>query len=168
MKQLLKIKKMKKLFLAPILVIILSFAACSSDDKKDSTEEPVVLDPITIDLKGEDDMKFSAADFQVAAKQEINLTLKNSGKLPKEAMGHNFIVLTPGTDKSEFATAALSAKNEDYIPASYADSIVAHTKLLGPGESDTIQFQIDEPGVYEFICSFPGHWGTMNGTITVE
>ena len=79
-------------------------------------------------------------------------------------MGHNFVVLTPGTDKSDFGTAAFGAKDNDYIPASYAASIVVHTKLLGPGESDTVKFQIDEPGVYEFICSFPGHAALMNGT----
>jgi azurin len=83
-------------------------------------------------------------------------------------MGHNVVILTPGTDHAEFGGEAFKAKAEDYIPATFASSIVAHTKLLGPGESDTITFKFDAPGVYTYVCSFPGHWGTMTGTIVVE
>lgn len=46
--------------------------------------------------------------------------------------------------------------------------MIAHTKLVKGGSSDTIVFTIKDKGVYDFICSFPGHWGTMQGKIVVE
>lgn len=157
---------MKKLLFAPVVAALLILSSCS---KKDSDDSPVVLDPITIELKGDDAMRFSNPnEFNVKDGQDITLKLTHIGDLPINNMGHNVVVLKPGTDIDEFGAAASGARDTDYIPAAYASSIVAHTKLLGPGESDSIEFKIETPGVYTFVCSFPGHWGTMNGTITVK
>lgn len=169
---------MKKLFLAPALAAVVFLAACggnqTADNNADTTEvvtgeNTVATETKVVALEGHDNMTFTGdTEFTVKAGQEIKLTLKNVGELPKEAMGHNVVVLTPGTDLADFGGEAFSAKDDDYIPSTFASSTVAHTKLLGPGEEDTITFTIDTPGVYEFVCSFPGHWGTMRGTITVE
>ena len=112
-------------------------------------------------------MKFDLSEIKVKAGEQVTLTLKNAGTMPKEAMGHNLVVLTPGTNVEEFAQTAMNAKANDYIPESLSSSIVAHTKLLGPNESDTITFTL-EKGEYEFICSFPGHYASMRGKIIVE
>lgn len=183
---------MKKLFLAPTLVAFLFLAACGGGQNADNAEstneaaETVTEEVSTavtasvpgidtvavtghIQLEGHDNMTYTGGDlFKIKAGQDVQLTLKNVGKLPKESMGHNVVILKPGTDHAEFGGQSFKAKDNDYIPETFSSSIVAHTKLLGPGESDTITFKIDEPGVYTFICSFPGHFGTMKGTIVVE
>lgn len=179
---------MKKLFLAPAVAAMVFLAACGGDqnaNNAESTESTAVETPAEstpaipgiedvavtnhIELEGHDNMTFTGGDlFKVKAGEEVTLTLKNVGELPKESMGHNVVILTPGTDHAEFGGEAFKAKDDDYIPATFSSSIVDHTKLLGPGESDTITFTIDTPGVYTYICSFPGHWGTMRGTIVVE
>ncbi len=168
---------MKNLFLAPALAAFMILAACGGSQTKEKGEvsesttlsAPEVLESATIDLEGHDNMTYSGdTESSVKAGQKITLTLKNVGELPKEAMGHNVVILKPGTDLADFGVAAVNAKDDDYIPASLSSSIIAHTKLLGPGESDTINFQLDTPGVYDFICSFPGHWALMKGTITVK
>ncbi len=177
---------MKKLFLAPAVAAMVFLAACGGNQNADNAETTETTTPTEapaeafpgsenvavtnhIELEGHDNMTFTGGDlFKVKAGEEVTLTLKNVGQLPKESMGHNVVILTPGTDHAEFGGEAFKAKDEDYIPATFASSIVAHTKLLGPGESDTITFTIDTPGVYTYVCSFPGHWGTMTGTIVVE
>lgn len=174
---------MKKLFLVPAAAVALFLASCggsntnnetaatTTDESATSTETTTTgeaLEPAVFEIEGNDQMKFNKDLFTVKAGQEIQITLKNVGELPKESMGHNFVVLAPGTDVAGFGGEAFKAKDDDYIPATFASSIIAHTKLLGPGESDTITFTIDEPGEYEFVCSFPGHWGTMRGKIVVE
>lgn len=157
---------MKKLLFAPVVAAFLILSGCS---KKDSDDTPEVLVPMTIELQASDNMAFvGTTEYNVKSKQEITLNFKNIGKLPKEAMGHNVVILKPGTDVGAFANEAFKAKSSDYIPATYASSIVAHTKLLGPGESDTIKFTFVTPGVYDFVCSFPGHAGTMKGSFTVK
>ena len=46
--------------------------------------------------------------------------------------------------------------------------MVAHTKLLGGGESDEITFTAPAAGEYPFICTFPGHFAIMQGVMTVK
>jgi|SRR5690606_29982970 len=173
---------MKKLFLVPAAAVALFLASCggsnsnttetaTTDESAATTETAAsgeALEAAVFEIEGNDQMKFDKDLFTVKAGQEIQITLKNVGELPKESMGHNFVVLAPGTDVAAFGGEAFKAKDAEYIPATFASSIIAHTKLLGPGESDTITFTIDEPGEYEFVCSFPGHWGTMRGKIVVE
>ena len=48
------------------------------------------------------------------------------------------------------------------------DQVIAHTKLLGPGESDVIEFDAPAPGTYPFVCTFPGHAPLMNGQLVVQ
>jgi azurin len=116
-------------------------------------------------ITGNDQMRFSANRIEVPAGKKIKLELKNIGVLPKEAMGHDLVVLRAGTDPMAFGAKAMTAKATDYIPPDAKDQIVAHTKLLGPGESDTIEFEVPAAGSYPFLCTFPGHVAIMSGTL---
>ncbi|WP_129022169.1 azurin [Edaphocola flava] len=125
--------------------------------------------PVTsIDLAAGDDMRFSQKDFTVPVGQQITLTLKHTGQSDKNIMGHNVVILKPGSSTSDFGNAAVNAKAEDYVPKELADKVIAHTQLIGGGEQTEIKFTITEPGDYPFLCSFPGHFGMMKGTITAK
>ncbi|MGZ0655114.1 plastocyanin/azurin family copper-binding protein [Coraliomargarita sp. W4R53] len=130
-----------------------------------------VVDGVTmIEMTGNDRMKYNLESFSVAAGSQVKLTLTNVGKMPKASMGHNIVFLTADANASAFATAASAARDHDYVPANFLGQILAHTKLLGPGESDTIEFTAPvEPGEVEFLCSFPAHmYAGMRGVMTVE
>lgn len=134
---------------------------------QEDSETTVASTPATnnhIVLKASDDMRFDKTEFTVKAGEEVTLILMNTGEMSKEAMGHNFILLKLGSDASAFANKAASAKATDYIPTDLQSEIIAHTKLLGGRENDQIKFTVDE-GTYDFLCSFPGHFATMNGKI---
>jgi hypothetical protein len=46
--------------------------------------------------------------------------------------------------------------------------IIAATKMLETGQSETLRLRpIREEGVYEFVCTFPGHWTVMYGQLVV-
>ncbi|MES2826987.1 MAG: azurin [Bacteroidota bacterium] len=124
--------------------------------------------PTIINLEANDQMKYNLSVLKAVAGKPIKLTLKHTGKFPVTAMGHNVVFLKPGTDVDNFASAALSSKDTQYIPASAKASIIAHTKLIGGGESDTITFTVAKKGTYTFICSFPGHYTMMKGKLIVE
>ena len=50
-----------------------------------------------------------------------------------------------------------------------ADKVIAKTKLVGAGESDTITFTAPAAGVYDYICTFPAHVTVgMHGVMTVK
>ncbi len=159
------------------LLAATTIASCGSEtkqeEKKDTvaavteTEAPVATTTELV-LAGNDQMKYSTNELKAVAGTPIKLTFKHIGTIGKEAMGHNVVILKPGTDAAAYAAKALEAKATDYIPASEAASVVAHTKLLGGGEEDVIEFTIAEKGSYEYICTFPGHIGLMKGVLVVE
>ena len=121
-----------------------------------------------VHITANDTMQFDQRTFRVRMGAPVSITLENVGKMPKETMGHNLVILRPGTDLDKFGIAAAGAKDTDYVPAAHLDQVVAYTKMLGPGEQDTIEFQPTAPGDYPYLCSFPGHFGTMRGTIVVR
>lgn len=118
-----------------------------------------------VSIAGDDRMKFDKAEIVVAADcTEVNLTLKHTGKLPVTAMGHNW-VLTETASFQAVATAGASAgPAANYVPNDAR--VLAHTKLVGGGESTSIKFStaaLKKDGDYTFFCSFPGHWAVMKG-----
>jgi len=135
----------------------------SVTEEKSTQDENVV----EITITGNDQMQFNLAEMKVKAGQTVRITLKHVGKMDKNVMGHNWVLLTKGTDIGVFGQAAVAAKATDYIPAG-TDKVIAHTKLLSGGESDTIEFVAPAAGTYDFICSFPGHYALMKGKFIVE
>ncbi len=122
-----------------------------------------------IEITGNDSMKYNLTTIEVAVGEEITIKLTNVGTMPKQAMGHNLVVLKAGSDANAYSMAAASASATDYIPASLNDQVIDHTKMLGPKESDSITLIFSEPGEYPFICSFPAHFQVgMKGMITVK
>lgn len=170
---------MKKSALLLALALGFMVSSCSNSAKeteetKEATTEQTAEAPaadaqaITITLNAGDDMKYDLSEIKVKEGQKVTLTLHHTGKLAKEAMGHNFILLAQGTDVEAFSTAAIAAKDSEYIPLADSDKILAHTKLIGGGESDTIEFTAPAKGSYDFLCSFPGHHAMMKGKFIVE
>ena len=122
----------------------------------------------TISLKANDDMYFDKDVFKIKSGKKIILRLTNVGSQAGKPMSHNVVILNKGTDIANFADSARKAEKDQYIPPAFASSIIAHTKPVIAGKSDEVEFNIAKPGVYDFICSYPGHWGTMQGKIVVE
>lgn len=168
---------MKKVIL-PFVVLSILFIACKGGEGKDAesteptettpTAEPEVAAVAEITVEASDQMKYNLTRIDVKEGQRVRLTLKHVGALPITAMGHNWILVKPGTDKEAFATAAMDAKETGYIPAGFEESIIAHTELVGGGTETTIEFAAPPKGFYSFFCSFPGHMATMNGTFYVN
>ena len=84
-------------------------------------------------------------------------------------MGHNFVLLKQGVDLTDFGNEVAQAQAPDYdIPYSLQKNVIANTKMIGGGESTTIEFLTPQKGFYHFLCSFPGHYGMMKGAFIVE
>ncbi len=174
------IETMKKVFLFPAIASLALAMACGSPSETNNSETTstttteVAAAPeatgqtVELALNGNDMMQFDVKEFTVNAGDKVVLTFNNVGELPIESMGHNVVVLKPGTDVSAFGGEAIKAVGNDYIPLTFKSSIIAHTRLLGPGESDVIEFVLDTPGEYPYLCSFPGHYGVMQGKIIVK
>ena len=122
---------------------------------------------VTVTLGSTDQMKYTFSQIDVPAGRKVKLTLNHLGKMPKSAMGHNFVLLKAGVDPAAFAAAGIAAKATDYIAPGSDDKIIAKTPLLGGGETATVEFDAPEPGTYAFVCTMPGHSALMNGVLIV-
>jgi azurin len=122
----------------------------------------------TILLKANENMRFDKELFRVKAGKKISLFFKNTGAKSPSSMAHNVVILKTGVDIADFADVAHNAKAEQYVPSSLDSLVIAHTRLVSGGDSDRVEFVIPKLGIYDFICSFPGHWGTMQGKIVAQ
>lgn len=124
-----------------------------------------------LEITASDKMKFNTAALSVpSACKEVTLTLKNEGKLPKNIMGHNW-VLSAAADAKEVATAGASAGlDKEYVPQG-DKRVLASTKVVGPGESTSVTFDVSKLKAgekYAYFCSFPGHSMVMKGIFTIK
>jgi azurin len=140
-----------------LLALISASPSLRADDEK------------KVEIKANDQMKYDVTSIDATAGQKVTVTLTNAGTLPKVAMAHNFVLLKAGTDVSAFAMAAMSHQDAGYMPPELADKVIAATKLVGPGESDTVTFTAPAAGTYDYICTFPGHaLAGMRGVLNVK
>jgi len=127
--------------------------------------------PRSVVIKGGDDMKYDVMSITAKPGETLRVQLVSTGKIPKFAMAHNFILLKAGTDAKAFADKAMQATpDSSYIPAALKGQVLAFTALAGPGESVEVTFTAPSaPGKYEYICTFPGHFAAgMKGVLTVK
>ena len=137
-------------------------------DKSAAAPAPASGRPI--EITGNDTMKFSVTEIRAKPGEALSVTLLNIGTMPKFSMGHNWVLLKKETNIDEFVAEGAQAATTDYIAPNRKNEMLAHTKLLGPKEKDTVTFQAPKaPGRYPFICSFPGHYQVgMKGELIVE
>jgi azurin len=124
-----------------------------------------------ITITGNDTMQFDVKEFTVNAGAKVELTFKNIGKLPKLAMGHNLVILKEGVSPLKFGQKimGMGASPTNPLPKESLVNVIAATKLLGPGESEKLSFTAPkQAGLYQFLCSFPGHYAIMRGVMVVE
>lgn len=139
----------------------------SYENKKDTSKSTKTKDSNEIVISGDDLMKFDKTEIKVKAGQKIKVTLRHKGKLDINVMGHNFVLLKQGVDLAGFATKAAVARDNQYIPKGTKD-VIAYTSLIGAGQTTSVEFVAPAAGVYDFLCSFPGHYAMMKGKFIVE
>ena len=144
------------------LLLTLGLAACGSAEGEDVAPAAA----FTIEPVG-NKMEFAKKNLTVEAGQQVTITFKNTAST--EAMKHNVVVLKGTGDDviQRVGQAALQAgAPKEYVPNDPA--VLASTALAAPGETVEVTFTApSEPGTYSYICTFPGHYMMMRGTMTV-
>ena len=123
-----------------------------------------------VEISGNDAMQFDKKEISIAADcTDVELTLKHSGKLAANIMGHNWVLSK---------TADVASVSTDGIPGGLAGNyvkkgdtrVLAHTKVIGGGQSDTVKFStsvLKKGESYTYFCSFPGHAAIMKGAFKI-
>jgi azurin len=110
-------------------------------------------------------MTFDKTSLSVPAGAEVHLVFKNNATMT--VLPHNWMLVKPGTEASVAAAGLKLGEMAGYFDVNDKD-ILAHTPLTKPGESSEVTFIAPEqPGKYPYICTVPGHYMMMKGTLTV-
>lgn len=167
-----------------ILFVVVSLLACGGPE---SAPDDAATDPSTaatqsatsgevdrtVTLKPEGNrMKYQQTEFAVAPGETVKLVFENVATSP--SMQHNVVILTSNEEDlfqkvGEAGTRAGSTN--DYIPQeeSLRKQVLAHTPMSKPGETVEVTFTVpEETGEHGYVCTFPGHWATMQGTMYVK
>jgi azurin len=127
---------------------------------------PSAVLEVTIKPDPANPLAYDTKTIAAKAGQKIKLTFNNTH--PTLPQPHNIVIGKAGT-KDKMMTIAMSAMtlvDKGYIPDS--PEILAHTGLIQPGKSETIEFTVPAAGEYPFFCTFPGHVALMNGVLTAQ
>jgi putative membrane-bound dehydrogenase-like protein len=114
-----------------------------------------------------DVMKYDRTELTVRAGARARLVFKNN-----DHMQHNMVIVRPGTLDAVGALADQlladpQAMARNFVPAS--PDVLFSTPLVNPGETFELRFTAPtQPGRYPFVCTFPGHWRIMQGTLVVQ
>jgi len=123
-------------------------------------------DPCKLEISGNDQMQYDKHELWVSDScKEVTLTLHHTGKLPKEAMGHNW-VLVNAADLAAVTNAGMGAGLANNYVAPGDKRVLAHAKTIGGGETTSVTFStsgLKKGGDYKYLCTFPGHNALMNG-----
>lgn len=56
-----------------------------------------------VTIEATDQMTFSLKEIKVKGGQKVKVTIKHTGTMAKDVMGHNFVLLKPGVDLAAFS-----------------------------------------------------------------
>jgi putative heme-binding domain-containing protein len=118
-----------------------------------------------------DRMKYSKEQFAVKPGQPVKLVFKNG-----DATDHNLVIVTSGALEEVGIAANDMAKdpknaNSDFVPKSKRNLIVQASPMIGPNKKSQVHVMRftapSKPGLYPYVCTFPGHWVVMTGVMVV-
>lgn len=113
------------------------------------------------------EMAYDVTDFTVQAGKQVEIIFENV-----DFMQHNLLIVEPGSlnkvgEAADKMASSADAADKDYIPE--VPEVLHATRLVNPDEAVTLTFTApDETGDYPYLCTFPGHWRTMQGVMTVS
>ena len=111
-------------------------------------------------------MIYDKEKIVVQAGKPVEFRFTNS-----DNMEHNFVIVQPGAlaevgEAAERTGRDPDAKARHYVPVS--DRILLSSQSLDKGKSQAIAFDAPStPGVYPYVCTYPGHWRRMFGALYV-
>ena len=124
-------------------------------------DELVGVDEFQVDVNG-DALEFRHPVMFALPDVEITVTFINSSSVNS----HNLVIVQSKTKDAVAADGITAGPAYDWVPPK-DNRVIAHTSLVGPGETGEMRFPAPKPGIYQFVCTFPGHSSTMFGDFIV-
>jgi putative heme-binding domain-containing protein len=113
-----------------------------------------------------DQMLFDKDRLAIQAGKPVEFVFENTDIMP-----HNFVIVRPGNLEpvglvAEAQATQPGALERNFVPTS--NNILLASRLLQPRDSQRLSFAApSEPGIYPYVCTYPGHWRRMYGALYV-
>jgi putative heme-binding domain-containing protein len=113
-----------------------------------------------------DQMLFDKERMVVRAGKPFEVLFENNDLMP-----HNFVIVRPGALEevgtlAEAQATQPGADQRGYVPNS--PKVLVAGKLLQPRDAERISWTAPaQPGIYPYVCTYPGHWRRMYGALYV-
>lgn len=145
-----------------VLLPLLALAACSRSESA-KEQKPATTAELEIASVG-NQMKFNKETLTVKEGEPVHLTFHNNSTL--DVLPHNWVLVKPGTEAKVAADGLAKGKEAGYLdPAS--KGLMVHTRLADKGKTVDVTFTAPAKGKYPYICTVPGHYVVMHGTLIV-
>ena len=122
-------------------------------------------------VSSDDALRFKPEKIEIPlACKTFTVTLQHTGRLPKLAMGHNWVLAQLKDLDGVARTGMLTGADNHYVDPKDA-RVLAHTSVVGGGESTSVTFDTTKLVTgerYGFICTFAGHSPVMRGVIVLK
>ena len=111
-------------------------------------------------------MAYDQETLVVQAGKPVEILFDNIDLMP-----HNLVILKPGSLEevgmmAETTATSADAQARQFVPRS--DKILLASRLLQTREGQQLAFTAPtQPGVYPYVCTYPGHWRRMYGALVV-
>ena len=126
-------------------------------------------EPCSVDIHSTDQMTFDLKTITVPQTcQRFTVNLLHTGTLPRYIMGHNWVLAKKDDIKGVTTDGAAAGEADNYLQPG-DKRVLAHTRLIGGGEKDSVTFDtgmLQAGQAYAFFCSYPFHSTMMKGTLT--
>ncbi len=107
------------------------------------------------------DVSFDQQSLQVPASRPVRIEFRNDAE-PDSGIYHNVAIVRPGHEEAIMEVLDKADFDFMHVHDAFANSehILATTRTISPGGSDTIEFEPD-PGIYMYLCLIPGHGNVL-------
>jgi azurin len=134
------------------------------------TSAPLLAAECKVEVQSTDQMTFNVKEILISKScKSFTVELQHAGNLPKNIMGHNLVISKTADLQGISADGLAAGVDKDYLKEGDT-RVIAHTKLIGGGESDAVTFDVAQLKAgegYQFFCTFPGHVALMKGAVTL-
>jgi putative heme-binding domain-containing protein len=111
-------------------------------------------------------MSFDQEVLVVQAGKPVEFLLENTDLMP-----HNFVITQPGALEEIGQLAEASAQQPEFSRSGFvpqSPKVLLASVLLQPRMTQKLSFMAPtQPGVYPYVCTYPGHYRRMHGALFV-
>lgn len=147
---------------AAILCGLLLAACQSAPDPPSPEQQALFAQPVDAELivvAARNALRYETTEIRAPAGSTVRLVIDNT-PTTSPAMVHNVVVVRDEAAVERVGRAAAGVRE-----APVDEAVLAYTPLAGPGERMAVVFEMPPPGSYPFICTYPGHFQFMQGTL---